>query len=205
MLNKAADGPAPAKGNNMEVEISVEAEKKRLNSWVALTVVLLSVLMGLGKLKDDNIVQARQLLKADAADAWSEYQAKKIKLHLTEAGMRQAELLALANPASAAALKPQQEQLRHELARYKVESEALRGKAEAKEGSIEPLNARHDLFDISDAGLSIAVACAAVAALSANLLPLFASWGFGALGILFWLAGFAGWNLRIEWLISLLG
>ncbi|MPQ71889.1 DUF4337 family protein, partial [Pseudomonas sp. MWU12-2323] len=58
----------------MEVEISVEAEKKRLNSWVALTVVLLSVLMGLGKLKDDNIVQTRQLQKADAADAWSEYQ-----------------------------------------------------------------------------------------------------------------------------------
>ncbi|MGD1826250.1 DUF4337 domain-containing protein [Chromobacterium violaceum] len=189
----------------MEVEISVEAEKKRLNSWVALTVVLLSVLMGLGKLKDDNIVQARQLLKADAADAWSEYQAKKIKLHLTEASARQAELLALANPAGAAALKPQQQRLQHELARYKAESEALKRKAEGKEQGFESLNARHDLFDISDAALSIAVACAAVAALSANLLPLFASWAFGAVGVLFWLAGFAGWNLRIEWLISLLG
>ncbi|MBX9266003.1 DUF4337 domain-containing protein [Chromobacterium violaceum] len=177
----------------MEVEISVEAEKKRLNSWVALIVVLLSVLMGLGKLKDDNIVQARQLLKADAADAWSEYQAKKIKLHLTEASARQAELLALANPAGAAALKPQQQQLQHELARYKAESEALKRKAEGKEQGFESLNARHDLFDISDA------------ALSANLLPLFASWAFGAVGVLFWLAGFAGWNLRIEWLISLLG
>ncbi|UTH75961.1 DUF4337 domain-containing protein [Chromobacterium sp. IIBBL 290-4] len=189
----------------MEVEISVEAEKKRLNSWVALTVVLLSVLMGLGKLKDDNIVQTRQLLKADAADAWSEYQAKKIKLHLTEAGLRQAEMLVLANPASAAALKPQQQQLRQEISRYKQESEALQRKAEGKEQGFEALNARHDLFDISDAALSIAVACAAVAALSANLLPLFAAWGFGALGMVFWLAGFAGWNLRIEWLVSLLG
>ncbi|MEJ8674882.1 DUF4337 domain-containing protein [Chromobacterium amazonense] len=189
----------------MEVEISVEAEKKRLNSWVALTVVLLSVLMGLGKLKDDNIVQTRQLQKADAADAWSEYQAKKIKLHLAEASLRQAEMLAIANPASAGALKPRQQQLKHELERYKQESQDLQRKAQAKEQGMETLNARHDLFDISDAALSIAVACAAVAALSANLLPLFASWGFGAAGALFWLAGFAGWNLRIEWLVSLLG
>ncbi|OHX12245.1 hypothetical protein BI347_01065 [Chromobacterium sphagni] len=189
----------------MEVEISVEAEKKRLNSLVALTVVLLSVLMGLGKLKDDNIVQARQLLKADALDSWSEYQSKKIKLHLTEASLRQAQMLALANPASAAALEPQQRQLRGEIKRYQAEGGALQRKAEGQETGFEALNQRHDLFDISDAALSIAVASAAVAALSANLLPLFSSWAFGALGLLFWLAGFGGWNLRIEWLVSLLG
>ncbi|POZ63542.1 DUF4337 domain-containing protein [Chromobacterium alticapitis] len=189
----------------MEVEISVEAEKKRLNSLVAMTVVLLSVLMGLGKLKDDNIVQTRQLQKADAADAWAEYQSKKIKLHLTEAGLRQAEMLALANPGRADALLPQQNQLKHELLRYQQESQALQRKAESKERGMESLNARHDLFDISDAALSIAVACAAVAALSANLLPLFAAWAFGGVGVLFWLAGFAGWNLRIEWLVALLG
>ncbi|WP_434631844.1 DUF4337 domain-containing protein [Chromobacterium sp. CV08] len=189
----------------MEVEISVEAEKKRLNSWVALTVVLLSVLMGLGKLKDDNIVQARQLLKADAADGWSEYQSKKIKQHLSEAGLRQARMLALANPAAAASLAPQQRELQQDVARYQREGELLRAKAEGKERGLEALNARHDLFDVSDAALSIAVACAAVAALSANLLPLFTAWAFGAAGALFWLAGFAGWGLRADWLVGLLG
>lgn len=189
----------------MELEISVEAEKKYLNSLVALTVVLLSVFMGLGKLKDDNIVQARQLLKADAVDGWSEYQSKKIKQHLAESSLRQARLLALANPAAAAALRPEQAAIQGDIARYAAEAQALQQKAKAKEQGFEELNARHELFDVSDAGLSIAVASAAVAALAANFIPLLCAWAFGALGVFFWLAGFAGWNIHPGWIVSLLG
>lgn len=187
----------------MELEISVEAEKKYLNSLVALTVVLLSVFMGLGKLKDDNIVQARQLLKTDAVDSWSEYQSKKIKQHLAESSQRQARLLELANPAAAAALRPEQAAIQRDIARYAAEAQALQLKA--KEQGFEELNARHELFDVSDAGLSIAVACAAVAALAANFIPLLCAWAFGAVGVFFWLAGFAGWNIHPGWIVSLLG
>ena len=42
----------------MEVEVSAEAKDKRINRLVALTVVVLSVSMGLGNIKDGNIVQA---------------------------------------------------------------------------------------------------------------------------------------------------
>ncbi|UGA40006.1 DUF4337 domain-containing protein [Chromobacterium haemolyticum] len=189
----------------MELEISVEAEKKYLNSLVALTVVLLSVFMGLGKLKDDNIVQARQLLKTDAVDSWSEYQSKKIKQHLAESSQRQARLLELANPAAAAALRPEQAAIQRDIARYAAEAQALQLKAKAKEQGFEELNARHELFDVSDAGLSIAVACAAVAALAANFIPLLCAWAFGAVGVFFWLAGFAGWNIHPGWIVSLLG
>ncbi|OWY41075.1 hypothetical protein CEK28_02050 [Xenophilus sp. AP218F] len=189
----------------MEVEISVEAEKKRLNNWVALTVVILSVLMGLGKLKDDNIVQARQLLKADAIDGWSEYQSKKIKQHLAESSLRQARMLAIANPAAAPALAIQQQAIARDAARYSQEAQALQARARAKEEGFEALNARHELFDVSDAALSIAVACAAVAALSANLLPLLMAWTLGGVGLFFWLAGFAGWAVRADAIIALLG
>ena len=58
---------------------------------------------------------------------------------------------------------------------------------------------------MSDAFLSIAIALAAVAALVDTLWLLYCAWGSGAFGVLMGLAGFAGFNLRPEWLASLLG
>jgi len=41
--------------------------------------------MAISKIKDDNIVQSMQVAKADAVDTWGEYQATKIKHHLSGA------------------------------------------------------------------------------------------------------------------------
>ena len=49
-------------------------ENKRLSDLVAVTVVVLSVFMAISKTKDDNINQAMQKAKADAVNAWAEYQ-----------------------------------------------------------------------------------------------------------------------------------
>jgi len=67
--------------------------EKRLNDLVAITVVILSVFMAVTKIKDDNIVQAMQLAKADAVDSWAEYQAARIKLHLDENSLAQLQAL----------------------------------------------------------------------------------------------------------------
>ena len=56
----------------MEIEVSAEAKDKRLNRLIAITVVTLSVFMGLCNIKDGNIVQAMQYAKADAVDTWGE-------------------------------------------------------------------------------------------------------------------------------------
>jgi hypothetical protein len=42
----------------VDVEVSAEANDKRLNRLVALSVVIFSVATGLGNIKDGNIVQA---------------------------------------------------------------------------------------------------------------------------------------------------
>ena len=69
----------------MEVEVSAEAKDKRLNRMVAITVVVLSVFMGLCNIKDGNIVQAMQQAQANAIDRWGEYQATRTKTHIAEA------------------------------------------------------------------------------------------------------------------------
>ena len=58
---------------------------------------------------------------------------------------------------------------------------------------------------MSDAFSSIAIALAAVAALADSFWLLYVAWGSGAIGIIFGIAGFAGLNLRPEWLAQLLG
>src|SRR3954471_9190350 len=70
-----------------------EGDDKRLNSLVAVTVVILSVFGAITKVKDDNIVQAMQKAKSESVDAWAEYQAARIKLHVEENGLAQLRLL----------------------------------------------------------------------------------------------------------------
>src|ERR671927_1854611 len=71
----------------METDTKAESADKRLNDLVAVTVVILTVFMAISKVKDDNINQAMQKAKSESVDAWAEYQAARIKLHVDENGL----------------------------------------------------------------------------------------------------------------------
>jgi len=47
------------------------SSRNRLNTLVAISVALLATFMGIGKVKDDNIVQAMQQAQADKIDNYS--------------------------------------------------------------------------------------------------------------------------------------
>src|SRR5438477_5451876 len=126
----------------MEINTKSEA-RDRLNTWVAISVALLASFMAVTKVKDDNIVQAMLQAKSDAVDTWGEYQAKKIKQHLTELGRDQDKILRLSAPPAAVSVID--EQIKHaesEIARYQKEETALRDKAQAHEKAYDDLNYR---------------------------------------------------------------
>src|SRR5215210_6459164 len=77
----------------MDTDVKTESSDRRMNDLVAVTVVILSVFMAVSKIKDDNIVQAMQKAKSESVDAWAEYQAARIKLHVDENGLAQLRLL----------------------------------------------------------------------------------------------------------------
>ncbi|CAN7200993.1 DUF4337 domain-containing protein [Phenylobacterium sp. LjRoot225] len=177
----------------MEIEIAAEAKDKRLNQAVAITVVVLSVFMGLAQVKDGNIVQGMQQAQADAVDRWGEYQATKTKLHIDETALAQLNLLsAAATPAAAV----ERARLTGEIAKYDKEIPALRTQAEGFQAQYDALNVHDDQFDASDALISIAISISAVAALAESAGTLYAAWLFGAGGIVMGLAGFLGWALH---------
>lgn len=172
----------------MEIEIDAEAKDRRLNRLVALTVVVLSIFMGLGQVKDGNIVQAMAQAQSNAVDRWGEYQATKTKLHIDETALAQARV----NPA----LAPEQARLSAEIAKYDAEIPKLRAEAEGFQSEYDALNVHDDQFDASDATIGIAVAIAAVAALAESFPALAVAWAFGAFGIVMGLAGFFGWAIK---------
>ncbi|SMC25687.1 protein of unknown function [Andreprevotia lacus DSM 23236] len=192
----------------MEIEVpeTGSPEKKSLlNSFVAVTVVVLSVCMALGKIKDDNIVQAMQVAKANSLDTWNEYQAKKLKGYIEEQGLTQAKLAsAQADAAKAQQIAPMIAQFEAKIAKLGKDGEALMAKAKGFEKEYDDLGYRDDQFDLSDALLSIAMAVAAMAALTEKRWMLMLSWTFGVGGVIFGLAGFLGWALHPDGIIKIL-
>jgi hypothetical protein len=180
-------------------------EGKTLSDLVAVTVVILSVFMAISKTKDDNINQAMQKAKADAVNAWAEYQFARVKLHVDENGLNQLRLLETAGQVSKELAAKQAAEYEADIKKYEGRSTETRAKAEKWEAEYDRLNFRDDQFDMSDVFLAIAIALAAVASLVDLFWLLYVAWGSGAIGMSFGIAGFAGWNFRPEWLASLLG
>jgi hypothetical protein len=191
--------------NDIQEQLTAAETKNRLNNWVAISVALVSVFMSITKVKDDNIVQAMLQTKSDAVDTWNEYQAKKLKHHMAELGLKQVQALQVLAPGKGVAeLATQQNQFREAILRYQVEEEEMKKKAKAHEKEYDDLNYRDDQFDLSDAALSICLGMLAVASLTNKRKLLYLSWFFAGLGIVMGLAGLLGLHFHPDFLTKLL-
>lgn len=177
----------------MEIEIKPEAKLARLNNAVAITVVFLAVFMAVSKIKDDNIVQAMQAAKADAVDTWNEYQAARLKLHMSQ------QSLAVLGPD-----RTFQPVIEAAITKYEADSKSLAARARGFEERYDALNFRDDQFDLSDAALAISLSLSAVSVLVGLWWLLGIAWAAGAVGLLMGVAGFAGWSIHPDWLIGFL-
>ena len=181
------------------------ARPARLNAAVAVSVAVLSTVMGVCKVKDDNIVQAMQQAQADKVDHWAFYQARNLREEVAKSTLVQLRLqaagLSESQRAGHAQAIAQYEQLAQEQARKKEE---LRQQAAADQQTYDSLNYRDDQFDLADASIAIAISLLAVASLTQLW------WLFGlalvpaAFGTLMGMAGLAGWHLHPGFLAQLL-
>ncbi len=191
--------------NDMRERLDASEAKNRLNNWVAVSIAILSAFMAVTKVKDDNIVQTMLQTKSDAVDTWSEYQSKRIKHHLAELGLKQAQALETMVPAKGRELLAEQARdYQATIARYQEEERRLMDKAKGFEKGYDSLNFRDDQFDLSDAALSLSLALLAVTSLTGNRKLFAFSWIFAGFGVVMGLAGLLGFSLHPEWLTRLL-
>jgi hypothetical protein len=181
------------------------AAESRLNSAVAVLVALAATCMALGNIKDGNIAQGMAQAQAKMVDTWSYYQAKGTKQNIAEATLDQ--LLALeaataVKGGTAAGLQQRIATYRGLAARYEREKAVIKKEAEGFQQQYDTLNLHDDQFDLSDAAFSVAIALLGVTALTRKRWLLIVA-GVGlAVGVVFGLAGFLGWGIHPDGLMS---
>jgi hypothetical protein len=184
---------------------SGEARLSRLNTTVALTVALLSTVMGVCKVKDDNIVQAMQQAQADKVDHWSFYQARNLREEVARATLVQLKLQAGGRTGA------DRTGYDEAIARYeKLATDQAQKKAELlqqagqDQKNYDDLNYRDDQFDLADAAISIAIAALAMASLTQAWWLYGLAMVPGLFGTFMGIAGLAGWHVHPQLLAGLL-
>jgi hypothetical protein len=166
----------------------------RLGNIVALTVAMAATFMAISGVKDRNITLRMNQAQAKAIDTWNYYQAKSMKQNLSEATLDQMTAVGGAEASL--------ERYKKQVARYDKEKGDVKEEAEGYEKKYEALNAQHDLFDLSDAGMSVAIALLGITALTRKRWLLVVAFVFVGAGAFFGIAGFMNLSIHPEHLVS---
>ena len=173
-----------------------------LGSIVALLVALAATFMAIAGVKDRNITLRMDRAQAKAVDTWNYYQAKSMKQNLAEATLDELSSLNAATPAGGAEVAKRVESYKKQVGRYEHEKGEVKDEAEGYEKTYEALNEQHDLFDLSDAAMSVAIALLGVTALTRKRWLLVVAGIFLAGGVFFGAAGFMNLPIHPEHLVS---
>jgi len=175
------------------------AHESPLGSIVALLVALAATFVAIASVKDRNITLRMNQAQAKAIDTWNYYQAKSMKQNLAEATLDE-----LAAMQRSPEVEARIENYRKQVARYEHEKGEVKDEAEGYEKKYEALNQQHDLFDLCDAAMSVAIALLGVTALTKKRWLLVVASVFLAAGVFFGVGGFMNWPIHpesaIKWL-----
>lgn len=144
-------------------------------SWVALSTALLAVLAAIAGLLSGKNVNEAMMNQIEAANQWNYYQAKSIKAAVLDAKM------SLANSV--------EEKDRAKASRYEEEQAEIRKEAEHKTREAKSYFHRHEVYARGVTMFQIAIAVAAISALTKKRKFWMVGLLFGAVGLVFLLLG----------------
>jgi hypothetical protein len=139
--------------------------------WVVLTTAVLAALAAIGALLSGKCANEAMLNQIAASDQWNYYQAKSIKAAVLDAK------LALTGTADEAG--------RAKFQRYESEQEEIKSEAERKQAEARTSFHHHEVYARGVTMLQIAIAVAAISALTKKRPFWFVSIAFGVAGCVF--------------------
>jgi hypothetical protein len=140
-------------------------------SWVALSTAILAVLAAIAGLLSGQHANEAMMNQIEASDQWGYYQAKSIK-----AAVLDAKIALLATPS---------EQDREKTAKYQKEESGIKSEAEHKEAAAKSNFHKHEVFARGVTMFQIAIAIAAISALTKRRRFWIVSLLFGGVGCVF--------------------
>ena len=140
-------------------------------SWVALSTAILAVLAAIAGLLSGQHANEAMMSQIEASDQWGYYQAKSIK-----AAVLDAKIALSATPS---------EQDREKTAKYQEEESEIKLEAEHKEAAAKSNFHKHEVFARGVTMFQIAIAIAAISALTKRRRFWIVSLLFGGVGCVF--------------------
>ena len=183
---------------------SADANARRLNTWVALTIALLATFMGICKVRDDNLVQAMQQAQADKIDHWSFYQARNIRQEIAQAHVEELELISSQSPTLQRQAAPMVARYKALAAEQQQKKDELRKQAVADQATYDELNRHDDQFDLADALSAIAISLLALTSLTQRKWLFWVALTAAVFGVIMGLAGLLNWQIHPDALSRLL-
>ena len=165
------EAEVPLEHLHEEVHHHAEHSGEKWISWVALSAALLAVLAAIAGLLSGKHANEAMMSQIQAADHWAYYQAKGIKAAVLDAKMSLG-----ANPQADDQRKAE---------RYAEEQSEIQKEANAKESEAKENFHQHEIFARSVTLFQIAIAIAAISALTKKPAFWIVSLVFGAVGCVF--------------------
>jgi hypothetical protein len=165
------EAEVPLEHLHEQVKESAEHSGAIWISWVALSTAILAVLAAIASLLSGQHANEAMMNQIEASDQWSYYQAKSIKASLLDAKMSQA------------GAPNESDQSKRD--RYEKEQEEIKSEAEHKEAAAKSNFHKHEVFARGVAMFQIAIAIAAISALTKKRRFWIVSLVFGAIGCAF--------------------
>jgi len=140
-------------------------------SWVALSTAILAVLAAIASLLSGEHANEAMMNQIEAANQWNYYQAKSIKAAVLD------------TKTSLAGTANESDQAKRD--RYEIEQEEIKREAEHKEAAAKSYFHKHEIFARGVTMFQIAIAIAAISALTKKRSFWMVSLLFGAFGCAF--------------------
>lgn len=157
------------------VQHSAEHSGEAWISWVALSTAILAVLAAISGLLSGKHANEAIMSQIEASDQWNYYQAKSIKASVLDAKMSLAGAV--------------DEKDRAKAARYEEEQTDIKKEAEQKESAAKTNFHRHEVYARGVTMFQIAIAIAAISALTRKRRFWIVSLLFGTVGCVFVVLG----------------
>jgi Domain of unknown function (DUF4337) len=165
------EAEVPLEDLHEHVQHSAEHSREVWISWVALSTAILAVLAAIAGLLSGKHANEAMMSQIEASDQWSYYQAKSIKASVLDAKISLTTV--------------PDEKDRAKAARYEEEQSEIKKDAEQKESEAKGNFHRHEVYARSVTMFQIAIAIAAISALTKKKKFWMVSLLFGAIGCVF--------------------
>ena len=175
-LSGMEEAEVPLEQLNEHIQHSAEHGGESWLSWVALSTAILAVFAAIAGLLSGSHANEAMMSQIEAADHWAFYQAKGIKASVLDAKM------------SLSGTSTEQDHAKAE--RYLEEQTEIQKEAKDKEQEAKQNFHQHEVFARAVTMFQIAIAIAAISALTRKRRFWFVSLCFGAVGSVFLVLGF---------------